>query len=404
MDPGQSMAGRPKRGLTDFEKSVVKALFAKGWRNQDIHAWINSGRQTTVNFGRISGVKNNPDQQPATEEEVAYFMLHRRAYDAQTGLNRYDDERLIRAREAMILAVQAFNSAGLRFKTEVFTILANVAWTYLLHEYYSRKTTVEIVNWQGQSISLSEMIARRDCPLREGVKKNLSALKILRDRVEHHLLGKADLKWLGMFQACCVNFDRTMCELFGNKLTLANELSIRASVCSDEPRAPHADQQVRATGAHRRGRCTRHRGYDAGADQRHRLPIPGHLHPQCGAKVEGTYTVREPGFAEGKEIHNVLSRKVVADELYPYKPGKVVKLVAAKTRKHFTSHNHLQAIRKFKVRPKNGSAQPKNTDKAYCVYHAAHKDYTYSDAWVEKLVQAVKDPQEFAAIKAMKLN
>ena len=46
-----------------------------------------------------------------------------------TGLNQYDDERLIRAREAMILAVQIFNSPALKFKTEVFTMLTNVAWT-----------------------------------------------------------------------------------------------------------------------------------------------------------------------------------------------------------------------------------------------------------------------------------
>ena len=139
------MAGKSKKGLTDLEKRTVKALFAKGCRNQDIHVLINRGRQTTVNFGRISGVKNDPNQQPATEDEVAYFILHEQAYDAQTGLNRYDDERLIRAREAMILAVQVFNSAGLKFKTEVFTMLANVAWTYLMHEYYLRKTTVKMI-------------------------------------------------------------------------------------------------------------------------------------------------------------------------------------------------------------------------------------------------------------------
>ncbi len=104
-------------------------------------------------------------------------------------------------------------------------MLANVAWTYLMHEYYSRKLAVKIVNEQGQSMALSEMIARLDCPLPDGVKKNLNALKIMRDKVEHHLLGKADLKWLGIFQACCLNFDRAMCELFGNKLTLASELS-----------------------------------------------------------------------------------------------------------------------------------------------------------------------------------
>jgi hypothetical protein len=219
------MAAKSKKGLTDLEKRIIKALIAEGWRNQDIHAWINIGRQTTVNFGRVSGVKKNLSQQPATGEELEYFMLHREAYDAQTGLNRYDDERLIRAREAMILAVQVFNSAGLKFKTEVFTVLANVACTYLMHEYYSRKLSMKIVNEQGQSMALSEMIARTDCPLQDGVKKNLNALKVLRDEVEHHLLGKADVKWLGIFQACCLNFDRATCQLFGDKLSLSSDLS-----------------------------------------------------------------------------------------------------------------------------------------------------------------------------------
>jgi hypothetical protein len=219
------VAAKSKKGLTDPEKRIVKALIVKGWRNQDIHAWINIGRQTTVNFGRISGVKKNANQQPATGEELEYFTLRRQAYDPQTGLNRYEDERLIRAREAMILAVQVFNSAGLKFKTEVFTILANVAWTYLMHEYYSRKLSLKIVSEQGQSMALSEMIARADCPLQDGVKKNLNALKVLRDKVEHHLLGKADLKWLGIFQACCLNFDRAMCLLFGDKLSLSSDLA-----------------------------------------------------------------------------------------------------------------------------------------------------------------------------------
>ena len=396
------MAGKPKKGLTDLEKRIVKALIAKAWRNQDIHAWINMGRQTSVNFGRISGVKNDPNQQAATEEEVAYFMLRRQAYDAQTSLNRYDDERLIRAREAIILAVQVFNSAGLKFKTEVFTMLANVAWTYLMQEYYSRKLAVKIVNEQGQSMALSEMIARQDCPLPDGVKKNLNALKILRDKVEHHLLGKADLKWLGIFQACCLNFDRAICELFGNKLTLASDLSFALQFAKTN--LDHVTQinkyelpeHIDAVDALITEGMTPEQINDT--DFQFQVVYTLTAAPKSKAHIQFV----NPDSAEGKEIHNVLSKKVVADELYPYKPGKVVKLVVAKAKVEFTSHNHQQAIRKYKIRPKNGSAQPENTDKAYCIYHAAHKDYTYSAAWLEKLVEAVKDADEFAAIKALK--
>jgi hypothetical protein len=287
------MAAKPKKGLTDLEKRAVKALIAKGWRNQDIHAWINIGRQMTVNFGRISGVKNNPNQQPATDEEVAYFLLHRQAYDAQTGLNRYDDERLIRAREAMILAVQVFNSAGLRFKTEVFTMLANVAWTYLMHEYYSRKLAVEIVNEQGQSRALSEMIARPDCPLPDGVKKNL--------------------KWLGIFQACCLNFDRAICELFGNKLTLASDLSFALQFAKmnldhvTEINKYELPEHIAAVDA----LITKGMTPEQINDTNFQFQVVYTLTAAPKSKAHIQFV--SPDSAEGKEIHNVLSKKV-ADE------------------------------------------------------------------------------------------
>ncbi len=67
------------------------------------------------------------------------------------------------------------------------------------------------------------------------------------------------------------------------------------------------------------------------------------------------------------------------------------------------TNNHVQAWRHLKARPKSGTAQPANTNKEFCIYHSAHKDYTYSDKWVERLVAAVADDAEFATIKAIKL-
>ncbi len=31
--------------------------------------------------------------------------------------------------------------------------------------------------------------------------------------------------WFGLFQACCLNFDKMICKLFGDALTLSQELS-----------------------------------------------------------------------------------------------------------------------------------------------------------------------------------
>ena len=397
------MAATGKSGsLTAYEKRIVKALLAKGLNNQDVHALINFSRERTVNFGRISGVKRNSSQEVASAEEVEYYILHKNAYDHQTGLNRYDDERLIRAREAMILAVQIFNSAALRFKTEVFTVLASIAWTYLLHEFYNRKG-VSVVNDDGNSLLLSQMVEKQDCPLSNGARDNIRAIRKLRDKVEHLLLGKADLKWLPLFQACCLNFDKALCELFGDRLTLSNDLSLalqfarlnieQASMANKYEIPEHME----ALDAHLMG------GLNEGqlADLEFQFRVIYTL--DAAAKSRSHFQFIKPDSAEGKEIHNVLGYFKAADELYPHKPNKVVKLVAEKGGIPFSPNDHTKAWRYFKARPKTGALQPENTDRSFCLYHQAHGDYTYSDAWIDRLVESVADPAKLAAIRAEKV-
>lgn len=166
-----------KAPLNIEEKRVIKALLNKKERNQDILNLINTNRVSPVNGGRITGVKNDANQAAASDAEVALFRLKKVSYDPKTGLNQYGDERLIRSREAMILAVQVFNSPAVKFKTEVFAVLSNIAWTYLLHEHYDRQG-VPLVDDRGKSLVLSQMLNREDCPLSAPIKKNLLDLNL----------------------------------------------------------------------------------------------------------------------------------------------------------------------------------------------------------------------------------
>lgn len=395
---------KQKRGgaLTKDEKRIVKALLAKGWRNQDIQALVNSGRADTINSARITGVKKDEKQEAALEDEVTYFQIKKRSYDPQTGLNCFEHERLMRAREAMVLAVQIFNSAVLKFKTEVFVCLAHIAWTYLLHEHYDRKG-VAIVGKDGRSLLLSQMIERHDCPLSDGMRNNLRALKKIRDDVEHLLLGRADLRWLGLFQACCLNFDKVLCELFGERLTLANELSfalqfarlnIEQVTTLNKYEIPNHIEALDA-------RLIEGLSEEQQADLEYQLRVVYTL--DASSKSNAHFEFIRPESAEGKEIRNVLVQYKAADEMYPLKPTLVRKLVIKKSGKQFTQNNHSQAYQLFNVRPKWGAKQPEQTDKTYCIYHAAHRDYTYSNKWVERLVEAVTDEKQFAAIKAVRL-
>ena len=117
----------PTIALTPTEKSVIKALLNDGWRNQDIQALINTGRSASINFGRISGIKGNDSIVSATKQQVEAFRHKKLLFDHVTGLCPIDNERLVRAREAMILAVELFNTPRIAFKAGVFSMLENVA-------------------------------------------------------------------------------------------------------------------------------------------------------------------------------------------------------------------------------------------------------------------------------------
>ena len=92
------MPVRKKAGaLTAEEKPIVKALLARKWRNQDIQDLLNRGRAATVNSARITEVMQS-NVKVAGDDEVVFFIAKKKAWDSKTGLNLFDDERLLRAR------------------------------------------------------------------------------------------------------------------------------------------------------------------------------------------------------------------------------------------------------------------------------------------------------------------
>lgn len=397
------MPTRKKQGaLTAEEKRVVKTLIGRGWRLQDIQALVNLGRDATINSGRITEVKQDKHITPADHEQVAFFELRKRSFDPKTGLNLFDDERLIRAREAMCLAVQLFNSPAYQFKSEMFAVLANIAWTYLLHEFYLRKK-VKILNDEGYSLALGQMLKRADCPLSKGMKNNLATLKGIRDAVEHQLLAKADSKWLPLFQACCLNFDKALCDLFGEKLSLSNELGLSlqfAKVDFDQLvtlAKYEIPQKIEALDAQLKKSLTE----EELADIEYQFRVIYTL--DSASKSRAHVQFINPGTPEAEQIRNVLVKHKLADDFYPYKPGHVVKLVSEKLSKKFTANDHTKAWIFFKVRPRQHAKQPSNTKQEFCVYHTAHNDYTYSQAWLDYLVEQLSSKETWEKIKAVKL-
>lgn len=386
-----------KTALTSIEKSVVKALLNDGWRNQDIQALINTGRVASINFGRISGVKANGAVVPATKQQVEAFRHKKLLFDHVTGLCPIDNERLVRAREAMILAVELFNTPRIAFKTGMFSMLTNVAWTYLLHEYYESKG-VEIINQQGFSLLLSQMLGRPDCPLSKACKQNLTALKEIRDVVEHRTIGPFDLKWLPLFQSTCLNFEKVLTELFGQRLTLGRELGFSlqfAKLATDEIATLQGfdlPQHIAALDDSLAAKL----GEGDADNLEYQFKVVYTLTNASKAKAHFQFV--QPDSAEGKEIQNVLIKYKPADDIWPLKPSEVIRLVAAATGRKFTSDKHQRAWKMYRARPMTGAADPGATDKRFCVYHPPYKSYTYSQSWVDFLADQIAEDEGWAAL------
>jgi hypothetical protein len=81
-----------------------------------------------------------------------------------------------------------------------------------------------------------------------------------------------------------------------------------------------------------------------------------------------------------------------------YKPSQVVKRVQAALPYRFTMNSHSACWHHFKVRPPHGAAKPEVTLSQYCVYDQPHNDYLYTNAWIEKLLRELAQPDAFTTI------
>ena len=109
--------------------------------DQDILAYFTRPTRS-VNHRFIGEIRNELKHKgikASSDGELDAFLATWPDIDYETGLSIRGDELLVKAREAMIAAVQTFNSAGLTFRAELFIVTAIIAWTYLLHAWFKRE-------------------------------------------------------------------------------------------------------------------------------------------------------------------------------------------------------------------------------------------------------------------------
>ena len=147
---------------------------------------------------------------------------------------------LRQSREAALNAVQTFNNPLTTFKTETFIVLMIIAWTYLIHAYFRQQRVEYRYHKKGPKRrrfdrtksgdykywELERCIRDRHCPLDEPTKHNLRFLIGLRNEIEHHRSAGSDQRFSARYLACCLNYERYVCQLFGTRYSLGSVAAV----------------------------------------------------------------------------------------------------------------------------------------------------------------------------------
>jgi hypothetical protein len=156
------------------------------------------------------------------------------------------NELLRKSNEAALASVQIFNSPTLLFKAEIYVVLMQIAWTYLLHAYY-RKMGVEyryfkhigkkrvFVSTPHGTHKCWDLAHCLDCassPIDNDTANNLRFLIGLRNEIEHQMTTRIDDYVSARFQACCLNYNDYARRLFGENFAIDRYLSFSLQFAS----------------------------------------------------------------------------------------------------------------------------------------------------------------------------
>lgn len=354
--------------LERWEITLVKAMLSRGgYNDQTILSYFTRPTRSVNHrvIGEIRTEARHRAVRAASDDELDEFLAAWPYIDHDTGLSLQGDELLIKAREAMIAAVHIFNSAGLTFRAELFIVTAIIAWTYILHAFFKREgidyryyrningiSEVELTkNGAEKYWELGYFLRHVKCTLPIGTKKNLEFILKIRHEIEHRSTSRVDDAVSAALQACCINFNDAIKELFGKQYGLERRLPIalqfvtfdadqRAALKKASGLPPHVSTMMTAF----MDGLTE----DELADPRfaYRVVFVPKIVNRASAADLAIEFVRA-GSEEAAEISRVLLKEV---ERTKYKPSQIVEAIRAEGFPRFSMNDHTSLWRSLDAR------------------------------------------------------
>jgi hypothetical protein len=337
------------------------------------------------------------------------------------GLPQTVRENIEKSQMAALAAVEAYNRPGKRFRTAQYLVMMIIAWTALFHAifyrrnikpwYKGRNGRFMRVDGDPKHWDLAECLKQYYGGDNSAPRKNLEFLIGLRNKIEHRHLPELDPTLYGECQAALLNLEGMLVSTFGAKYALVDQLAISLQFSTMVPAEKRKAAKALAT--------TNARSVKEYIEQfRGNLPssvlnsmkysfnvylVPKVANRKSAADAAVNFIrVDEASEEELARLEklNVLIRekKIPIANLDLYKPSQVIAKINESCPYQISLNTHADCWRYFQVRPSAGDLNPERCRSEYCVYDEPHKDYLYTEAWIQKCIEALSNVDRFHEI------
>ena len=396
---------------TGWSKSTIKTYRTKKWSDILINQ---PNKMFSVAFN--------------TYTEDAYIRMMSQNYKQsiepfKPDLHEQVDELVVKARDSAILAIDIYNRPIMAFRSQGYIVMMTIAWTALFHAIYemgekdyfykNNDGTDIIIDGDKKAWELDRCIDRCEDMISDAVKKNLRLFISLRNKIEHRYVPAFDFDVFGECQAMLLNFEGLITEKFGDYYALNNTLSFPLQVSSVRHEAQidaikkvqsrHYNELKEYTEAYRSSLDDSIYSNSQYSFRVFLIPQLGNHQSSSDCAVEFVkFDPDNPSEFETlkKDIALIREKRVPVANQGKYKPQMVCDVLSERMGKKISVSLHTSAWKIYNVRKKGKQADGCNTK--YCQYDEAHRDYVYTQDWIDFLFDKLSDQEELKRVRNYK--
>lgn len=334
------------------------------------------------------------------------------------------DELLIKARDSAILSIDIYNRPVASFRSQGYIVMMIIAWTALFHaifemdnkDYFYKETdgSYKMVENDKKAWELTTCLDKCGDVISVAAKENLKMFILLRNKVEHRYVPAFDFDILGECQSLLLNFEDLLMRRFGDYYALNSTLAFPLQVTTARQNLKlEAMKKIQAEHyTELKQYIDTYRGTlsdDICSDSQFSFRV--FLIPQVGNhRSSSDYAVEfvrfDPNNPEEfeplkKHIALIREKRVPVANQGKYRPKMVCDVLSNRLGgKAISLFLHTSAWKHYNVRKRGKQADGCNIK--YCQFDEAHRDYVYTEAWIDFLFDKFSDPSELERVRSQK--